>query len=189
MKTGDLGGLSREREIVIDLIKKYNIVGIGQPVKLSSGRYSDVYVDMRKAAGVPGLFHHIINLVANKLNKPENKQLIGLELFGAIYAHSIGEKIGVTCATLRKEIKDHGTEKRLEGYIEPGIESNDILLIDDVLTTGTSIINGAYLLKPLRYDIKRAFVLVDRQEGGREILKSNYGIEVESLFTLENLLK
>ena len=83
---------------------------------------------------------------------------------------------------LRKEMKSHGTKKMIEGDIKLG---DEIVLIDDILTTGTSIIQSLGYLKD--YKIKKVIILLDRQEGGKERLEE-YGLEVQSLFTITDFL-
>ena len=70
----------------------------------------------------------------------------------------------------------------IEGDIKLG---DEIVLIDDILTTGTSIIQSLGYLKD--YKIKKVIILLDRQEGGKERLEE-YGLEVQSLFTITDFL-
>ena len=67
------------------------------------------------------------------------------------------------------------------------IAGKNIILVDGVLTTGRSIINGLEKLDELEYSVKKAFVIFDKQEGGREELESR-GISLESLFTKKDLI-
>ena len=80
----------------------------------------------------------------------------------------------------RKEQKKHGTCKMIEGEYEDGSE---LIIIDDVLTSGTSIIESLEHLK--QFKIKKIVVVVDREEGGREILE-NMGYTVESIFKVSD---
>ena len=70
----------------------------------------------------------------------------------------------------------------IEGDYKPG---DELVIIDDVLTSGTSILESLEYLKEFR--IKKILVVVDRQEGGREILE-NMGYEVISLYTIKDFL-
>lgn len=173
----DIIDLMKQREGVVKFYK--------ESIKLSSGKYSDFYVDMKEAAGDPVLFYLITILAANKITNNGYDWLIGLELYGGIYAHAIGMKTGIYSATLRKKDKKHGKGKRLEGV--KIMNPRKILFIDDVLTSGTSLIKGIDYLIQTGYKIKDVFVLVDRQKGGKETLESK-GVNLISLITREELV-
>jgi orotate phosphoribosyltransferase len=83
---------------------------------------------------------------------------------------------------LRKEQKKYGTKKMIEGSIKPG---DEIVLLDDILTTGSSIIESLEYFK--EYKIKKVIVLLDRMEGGRERLEK-LGYQVESLFSINDFI-
>ena len=184
----DFGGPTSLKENIIRLIKRYDIVKeYSAPVRLSSGNHADVYIDLKKAAGIPVLFEYITALASKRLCKSENEQLIGIELFGAIYAHSIAGKSGMYCCSLKKKQNKYRKDKILEGYLPEHITSKNIILVDGVLTTGRPIINGLEKLDELEYSVKKAFVIFDKQEGGREELESR-GISLESLFAKEELV-
>ena len=84
---------------------------------------------------------------------------------------------------LRKEQKKHGTSKMIEGEYRSG---DDLVIIDDVLTSGTSILESMEHLK--QFNIKKIVVIVDREEGGKEILQ-NMGYHVESLYKVSDFTK
>jgi orotate phosphoribosyltransferase len=87
----------------------------------------------------------------------------------------------------RKEIKEHGTKQEYEGTIPPNAK---ILLIDDVATTGGSLLKIINRIKQLRADVQivAAFVIVDRQEGAFEALAAQ-GIPLFSCLTRSQLKK
>ena len=70
----------------------------------------------------------------------------------------------------------------IEGDIKSG---DEVVLIDDILTTGSSIVESLEYFKD--YRIKKIIVLLDRKEGGKERLEE-YGLEVKSLFTIDDFL-
>ena len=82
---------------------------------------------------------------------------------------------------LRKEKKQYGTKKMIEGNICHG---DEIVLIDDILTTGTSIIESLVHFK--EYKIKSVIVLLDRFEGGKQNLGNL--INVISVFKITDFI-
>lgn len=66
---------------------------------------------------------------------------------------------------VRKDVKDHGTRKAVEGNVAPG---EQVVIIDDVITTGISTITAIERAREAGLLIERVIVLIDRQEGGKE---------------------
>ena len=80
---------------------------------------------------------------------------------------------------MRKEAKDHGRGKRIEGNFEAG---QDVIVVDDVITTGGSTIKAIDAIKAEGGNVVAALVLVDREEGGREAIEA-LGVPVYPMFT------
>ena len=86
---------------------------------------------------------------------------------------------------VRKQTKDHGSKKRIEGLVgEIGKDAN-VILIDDVITTGKSTIEALNVIREAGFNPVQAFCVVDRMEGGRENL-ANTGVTLFSLFNLND---
>jgi orotate phosphoribosyltransferase len=66
---------------------------------------------------------------------------------------------------VRKDIKDHGTKKAIEGNVGPG---EKVVIIDDVITTGGSTITAIEQARKEGLNIEMVITLIDREEGGRE---------------------
>jgi orotate phosphoribosyltransferase len=80
---------------------------------------------------------------------------------------------------VRKEMKGHGTDQRIDGLLEPGAR---VILFEDVTTTGGSVMRAAEQALRLRCTIVKIISIVDRLEGAADnFLKA--GIAFESLFT------
>ncbi|MEM4589489.1 MAG: phosphoribosyltransferase family protein, partial [Thermoplasmata archaeon] len=83
-----------------------------------------------------------------------------------------------------KESKDHGTKDLVEGEIKKG---DEIIIVEDVITTGGSIIRAAKILRDYGAIVNKVLVVVDREEGGRENL-SKENLELISLIKVSSLL-
>jgi len=84
---------------------------------------------------------------------------------------------------VRREPKDHGTKDLIEGEVLPG---EKFIIVEDVATTGGSTMRVVSALREKGANVSKAIVVVDRQEGAREML-TEHGIELISLFTAKDL--
>jgi uridine monophosphate synthetase len=84
----------------------------------------------------------------------------------------------------RKEVKSYGTSQRIEGVYQAG---HIVVLIEDVITTGGSLVNTIQTLERAELVVKDVIVLVDREQGGRERLKAA-GYELHAILTLRFIL-
>lgn len=151
---------------------------------LKSGKLSNYYIDFRCLISYPSLLSQISNML-NELIKSKltNKTVIcGLPYAGIPYASCISINNNIPMILLRKEQKKHGTKKMIEGVYD---KTNDIILIDDIITSGTSIIES--LPEFPCNEIKHVVVILDRGEGGTEKLLE-MGISVTSLFKLTDFI-
>ena len=146
---------------------------------LKSGRKSNYYIDLRILVSYPEVLKEISNMIYDRIKDVDGK-ICGLPYAGIPYAQTISVINNRPMILLRKEQKKYGTSKMIEGEIKDGEE---IIIIDDILTSGSSIIDSLEYLK--KYKIKKILVIVDRNEGGKEKLRS-IGYNVESVFTIDN---
>lgn len=85
----------------------------------------------------------------------------------------------------RKETKSYGTKKLIEGVFSSG---DNCVIIEDVITSGSSILETVDALKKEHLNVTEAYVIIDREQGGRKNLES-HGIKVKSLYVVRQLMQ
>lgn len=155
---------------------------------LSSGKESNYYLDGRIITLTPEGAFLVASIILGSI-KGENIDAIGGPtlgadpITGAIAALSYIEKIPLKTFIVRKQAKEHGTARRIEG---PALKKGErAILIDDVATTGKALVEAKEALDNIGIVVKKAIVVVDRQEGARERLAKE-GLRLESIFTTED---
>ncbi len=147
---------------------------------LTSGRKSKYYVDIKDAATRPELLGLIAEIFAGKTSKTK---LAGVELGAVPILVATAVAKNVPYLIIRKERK-HGTGKLTIGEIEPG---ETIEIIEDVVTTGGSVLKAAKYLRENGAIVQDAHCVVDREEGGVELLKEN-GIALHPIIRISEIM-
>lgn len=146
---------------------------------LTSGRHSDYYVDIKDAATDPGLLEELATSLAEKVSLDK---IAGMELGAVPITVATALKKNIPYLILRKE-RSHGTKKLIIGSLKEGEE---VELIEDVVTTGGSLMKAAALIRESGGKVRRAICVVDREEGGKEFLENN-GIELIPLVRISEV--
>lgn len=155
---------------------------------LASGQQSRIYINCKNTTLDPKGMWLIGNVVFNKIKKLDARGIGGLT-FGAdpiamavSYASQIAGK-PLTAFSIRKEIKDYGISRRFESDLP---KNSRIIIVDDVVTTGRSVIKAVKYAQEEGYSVAHILLLVDRQEGGLEaIVEAFPQISVEALITVD----
>jgi orotate phosphoribosyltransferase len=157
--------------------------------KLASGRMSNFYIDCRKVTHNAEGKYLIGNIIFNMIrNLPVNAiggLTLGADPIAAAVAYTAFlNKNPINSFVVRKEQKEHGLKKLVEGDVQAG---NRVVIVDDVITTGGSTIKAITAAQAEGLEVELVIVLVDREEGGREEI-TKYISAVRSLFTKTELL-
>lgn len=150
---------------------------------LKSGATSSLYIDMRKVISCPNVFKSLINELNFIMQNLSYDHICGVPYGAVPLATGVALYADQSQVMLRKEIKSYGTQKLLEGNFIPG---QTVLLIEDVITTGSSIQEAIDALKTQGAMVKDIVVVIDRQQGGVERLQAQ-GYNVHVLFTLDQI--
>jgi uridine monophosphate synthetase len=150
---------------------------------LKSGQTSPIYLDLRQIISFPALLKNISEMMWEKAKDLSFDLVCGVPYTALPLATCLSVLHDVPMILRRKEIKDDGTKKRIEGAYTPG---QICLILEDVITTGSSILETCATLKEEKLNVEDAIIIVDRQQGGRENL-IQHGLRVHALMTLKEL--
>ncbi|RLI05306.1 orotate phosphoribosyltransferase [Candidatus Bathyarchaeota archaeon] len=158
-----------KREISTALVD-FGTIKFGE-FKLTSGKESTYYIDLRTIPSHPDLFQKIVKIYTKKAEEIglNNFDVVaGIPTSGMIYASILAYNLQKPFIYVRKETKDWGEKRKIEGKMEKG---DKVLLVDDLITTGKSIVEAVQTIRKEGGEVNHALVLIDREEGGRERLK------------------
>ena len=164
------------------------------PVKgftLASGQVSPFYVDCRALLAHPSARRLVGALAYEALTEVEIDCLGGLEI-GAIsiattisdFAYAADPKRQWRTFVVRKQAKDHGLGKLIEGAISAGDRA---LIVDDVLTSGGSLLKAVATARQAGLVVSDALVIVDRKEQDGRAKVEQEGVKLVSLLTIDDL--
>lgn len=160
----------------------------GEDFTLSAGSSSSVYFDCKKATLDGRFLNSVAKYVCTQLvpQLPTQPNVVGGLTMGAdfitaaiaMYSTANGGTID-RGSVVRKEPKKHGTKNRIENESE----NRDILVVEDVITSGGSIARACDEYLAAGYNIIAMLTIVDREAGGKQMLEDKYGVPVHALFT------
>jgi orotate phosphoribosyltransferase len=182
------------RDRLIALIKERSFMKSDEPVfRLSSGKMSNFYFDLKKTTYSPEGLYLVGNLVFDRIKELGlcPKGIGGLTLgadpiaLATSYTSYLrGEPI--EAMVIRKEPKAHGTGSQVEGYIRPG---DEVVIIDDVITTGASTIKAIEAARTSGLKVIGVIVILDRCEcEGRQNIE-RLGLPVYPILTISDFIK
>ncbi len=175
--------MKKSGQLIAKAICDVNVVKFGD-FMLASGRRSPVYIDLRILPSFPEQFGVVIGEMAKLVKKLGVDVIAGAETAGIPLAAAIAIKAGIPMVYVRKRPKDYGTRSQIEGVLNNG---NKAVLIDDLITDGNSKIGFVEGIKRQGGIIEDILVILDREQGGKEMLEKN-GLKLHSLIKLRDLL-
>ena len=148
---------------------------------LSSGKHSSYYVDLRLVSSYPHDFRKMIKnlqqLISEQIGFDNFDTLASVPTGGLVIASALAIEIVKPLIYVRTKPKEHGTSKSIEGKIHEGMK---VVMIDDVATTGGSVVNSIKLLKEAGIIVTDAYVIINRLEGAEKLLESE-GVKMHQL--------
>ena len=162
-----------------DLLKD-NDVFLEGDFTLSSGKKSNYYINMKKAITEPEILSTISKLITSKLDLKEVDKVAGPALGAVPIATAVSLESKLPLLMIRKEKKGYGTSKLIEGELNEG---DNVIVVEDVSTTGGSLLKAIKAINENGGNVTRAFVVVDREEGAIEAFEKE-GIKLEPLISV-----
>jgi orotate phosphoribosyltransferase len=153
---------------------------------LASGKKSSYYIDLRLVASFPHIFRkmtkNLQKLVSEKTGLDNFDSLVAVPTGGLVIGSALAIETVKPLIYVRDKPKDYGTTKSIEGKIFSGMK---VILIDDVITTGNSVINAIKQLKDAGLSISDVYVIINRLEGANNTLE----LEKVNLYQLTDVLE
>ncbi|SDR19627.1 orotate phosphoribosyltransferase [Natronobacterium texcoconense] len=166
---------------LIDALRAADAVQFGE-FELSHGGTSEYYVDKYLFETDPDCLEVVAEAFAERVD--EDDKLAGVALGAVPLAAATSVAAGAPYVIARKQRKEYGTANLIEGRLEEGEE---VVVLEDIVTTGTSLVDAIEALREAGATVNRALVVVDREEGGRENVE-DADVEMEALVTASELL-
>ena len=175
----DLPGIVRQKSLIV-----------GKRMTLASGRVSPFYFDMKPTLFDPEGANLIAESILALLAEEEVDFVGGLEMGAVPIVACVAQKSfphrPIPGFFVRKEVKDHGTRRRIEGLPrEAELVGKHVVMVDDVTTTGGSVLDAVEVVREAGGLVSRVVTVVDRLEGATENL-AGHGIALTALLTADD---
>lgn len=152
---------------------------------LKSGIQSPIYFDLRLIISYPQLLKKISKELESLMKGLSFDLICGVPYTAMPIATSLSLDLNVPMLMRRKEVKDYGTKKLIEGVYTKG---QSCLIVEDVITSGASILETIAPLENEGLIVEDVVVVLNREQGGTERVKEK-GIFVHALISVFDLLK
>jgi len=157
--------------------------------KLTSGKNSPYYVDLRVVPSFPDAFTQICDYYAEtittQIGLKNFDRIAGVPIAGIPFASQIAYNLKKPFLYIRKGQRRHGRQRRVEGILASG---DKVLLVDDLVTTGLTLRKAAEAVRAEGGIVTQAVAFLDREEGGTEKLAKN-GIQLHTLLKISEVAK
>ena len=151
---------------------------------LASGKKSSYYVDLRLVPSYPIEFRRMVKHLEQKISEDIGlgnfDSIVSVPTGGLVIASALATETVKPLIYVRSKPKDYGTTKSVEGKTHDGMKT---VMIDDVATTGSSVVNALKSLNEVGVKVNDAYVIVDRMEGADKAMEE-LGVKMHSVINI-----
>ena len=177
---------ANQKDKMANILFKLDAIKFGV-FKLSSGKASPYYVDLRVIPSFPDAYRQICEayaeFIASQVGTKSFDRIAGVPLTGIIFASQIAYNLKKPFLYVRKGARLSGRERRVEGVLVSG---DRVLLVDDLVTTGLTLKKAAEAVRAEGGVVADAVVFIDREEGGGQQLEKG-GIKLHPMLKISEM--
>ncbi|MDW5563808.1 MAG: orotate phosphoribosyltransferase [Methanomassiliicoccus sp.] len=154
---------------------------------LASGKKSEYYIDIKKASTDP----YVLEVIADEMAREIQLRGLTVDKIAGVVLGSIPLAVALSLRTkipyimVRREKKDHGTQKMIEGALSEG---ERVLMVEDVVTSAGSVVEAIGTVRSAGALVSDVLCVVNRQEGGEQRL-ADIEVRLSALVTAEDIVK
>ena len=157
--------------------------------RLTSGRVSPYYIDLRVVPSFPDAFKQICDfygeVITSQIGQKNFDRVAAVPIAGIPFGSRIAYDLQKPFFYVRKGVRFHGRQRRVEGILHSG---DRVLLVDDLVTTGLTLKQVAEAVTAEGGIVNDTVALLDREEGGKEELAKS-GIKLHTLLKISEVAK
>lgn len=151
---------------------------------LHSGARSPIYIDLRRLVTAPRVLERVAAEYRRLLQGLDYARIAAIPYAALPIGTAVALQTGDPLIYPRREVKDYGTRRQIEGEYHPG---ERVVLLDDLISTGGSKLEAARPLQEAGLVVEDVVVLIDREQGGAEDL-ARHGLRLHAALTLRELV-
>jgi orotidine 5''-phosphate decarboxylase, subfamily 2 len=181
-RTNPLRPLSTKEKLAVEL-SNTGCIKFGS-FTLASGKQSPIYIDLRRVVSYPDLFKLVTDIYAGMVKALKFDRIAGVPYAALPTGAVVAWQLQRPFIYPRKEAKTHGTGQMIEGAFEAG---QTAVILEDVITSGGSILASVDVLRQAGLLVKDVLVLVDREQGGAAQM-AEAGLNLHAALTISEIM-